>query len=674
MRDSRIVFRELVESAGIIVDEKLADLLASEDPWWEVESYLGGRLFERILSSSHLLRAVAGSRIEREEAEELARVRKRMRGHEPSDRVSSTLGREGSETWSPEDAREIEDVASGKTTSLLGKKGIPSRIGPFLIERVLGGGGMGKVYRGKDPDLDRPVAVKVIRPEKADHDFILRFRTEAKTLARFNHPNIVQVYRFGEAGESPYIAMQYVEGRSLSQILDEEKPSVERIVRLLLPVCEAVEYAHQHGVVHRDLKPENILVDETGHPFVFDFGLAKIRRSDTDLTASIVVGTPGYIAPEQADLGKVDAQSDVYSLGAILYRALTGKAPYEADSIYQYFLRLATERPEPPEKANPDVPPALSKIVMRAIDKDKNRRYRTAGELARALAGHLAGEARVSTESMAAVTPMEFVWDRNHPEATVAIALFERSDYNVYRELIAQRLVEEFGWDGTDKLRALMVLDELAGNAFEHGCRGRGEARVRIRLAANVERGRIAIEVSDQGDGFDLGRILAAAAERQRETGARGRGLPFVRRVSQYLATDSKGSTVKAEVAKTASHDYAGVVAPPADPTREVRTVAWKGHIDNFNYSEFEEALTRVLRAGVARIVCDLRAVTYICSSGMGALFAIAEQAVQKGGGMAVVVTSPEVRESLELFGLGMTVAISDSPQAAAAALAARIG
>ncbi len=675
-RDPRLVFLELVESSGLHVDDQLAALLRDEDPWRDIHAHLGSKLFDHLLSSRQLLRAVAQDRIRRDEAETLARHRKRVVGDAPEGQTPTELvaasestvrPKRASETWSPEDALEIEAVASGAALSL----SQPKRIGPFQIEGILGGGGMGRVYRGRDPDLDRPVAIKVIRPEKLDQDFQVRFRAEAKMLAKFNHPNIVQVYRFGEEGGFSYIVMQYVEGKNLTAFLRDRTPPVQDFVRLMIPICEAVEYAHQNGVVHRDLKPDNILIDERGHPFVFDFGLAKVQRSDTDLTASVVVGTPGFIAPELADMGKVDFKSDVYGLGAVLYHGLTGKAPYEADSIYQYFLRLATELPDPPETLNPQVDATLSRIVMKALAKDKTRRHPSAGKLAEALRAYVDGVHAVATDECPIQGPAALAWDRTRPEVAFAIQLFGRADYNLYRERVASRLTAEFGWDGTDKLRVLMVLDELAGNAFEHGCRGRGEANVQFRLAVNQDRGRITVEVRDEGAGFDLAKVLAQAADPAKPGRTRGRGLPMVKRISQSLATDSKGRLIRAELAKTHSVDYAGVVAPPADPSPRVRTVAWKGQIDNFNHEDFEESIRRALDGGIPHVVCDLRHVTYICSSGMGSLFAMAEVASQKNGRMAVVVTNRELREALELFGLRHAVTIAGTPEEAARSMSA---
>lgn len=254
--------------------------------------------------------------------------------------------------------------------------------GRYELGRQIGDGGMAVVYEAVDRLLDRRVAVKILRPEFANDDqFLRRFSREARAAARLCHPNIVQVYDVGRDGGVDYIVMEYVEGRTLKDKIQEEaplKPSVA--VNLARQVLEALRHAHQHGVVHRDIKPQNILLTPTGQVKVTDFGIARAVGGATMADTEIVMGTAHYLSPEQAKGRFTGAQSDLYSLGVVLYEMLTGKLPFDGDTAVTVAVKHLQEQPPPLRSLNDRVPPALELIVERALAKDTARRYASADE------------------------------------------------------------------------------------------------------------------------------------------------------------------------------------------------------------------------------------------------------------------------------------------------------
>jgi formylglycine-generating enzyme required for sulfatase activity len=245
-------------------------------------------------------------------------------------------------------------------------------------------GGMGIVYRARQRSLNRIVAVKMILAgQLAGEGDIQRFRSEAEAAAHLQHPNIVGIYEIGHVSGRHFFSMQFVEGKSLSQIIRQDQPSPRSAVECLRTVTDAVEYAHSKGVLHRDLKPSNILVDAAGVPHLTDFGVAKRLREDTQLTATgAVVGTPSYMPPEQAMGEKaIDCRADVYSLGAVLYELLTGRPPFTAQRATDILMQVLNTEPVSPRVLNPSVPADLSTICLKCLEKEPSRRYASAAAL-----------------------------------------------------------------------------------------------------------------------------------------------------------------------------------------------------------------------------------------------------------------------------------------------------
>ncbi len=256
--------------------------------------------------------------------------------------------------------------------------------GRYRVLRRLGSGGMADVWLAEDTHLQRQVALKVLHRRFAqDREFVQRFQREAESAAGLQHPNIVSVFDRGEFEGTYYIAMQYIDGPTLKQLIDRGL-TPEQAVALIRQVLEAARFAHRHGIVHRDLKPQNVLVDGEGKAVVTDFGIARAGVSEITQTGS-VMGTPHYLSPEQAQGFDVTAVSDLYSIGVILYEALTGRVPFEADSAVAVAMKQVSQTPQRPSSINHRVTPALDAVVMRALEKDPGQRFQSADAFIAAL-------------------------------------------------------------------------------------------------------------------------------------------------------------------------------------------------------------------------------------------------------------------------------------------------
>jgi eukaryotic-like serine/threonine-protein kinase len=279
--------------------------------------------------------------------------------------------------------------------------------GRYRILRKIGSGGMADVWLADDTHLQRRVALKVLHARFVqDREFVERFRREAEAAAGLQHPNVVAVFDRGEVDGTYYIAMQYLEGRSLKGLIDAGL-SPEQAVGLIRQVLEGARFAHRHGVVHRDLKPQNVIVDAEGKATVTDFGIARAGVSEITQAGS-VMGTPHYLSPEQAQGFDVTAVSDLYSIGVMLYEALTGRVPFEADSAVAVAMKQVSQAPQRPSSINPQVSPALDAAVMRALEKEPGQRFQSADAFIAALDAALRdpGGGMSSTAAFAPLPPI----------------------------------------------------------------------------------------------------------------------------------------------------------------------------------------------------------------------------------------------------------------------------
>ena len=269
-----------------------------------------------------------------------------------------------------------------------------------LIEEIARGG-MGIVFKARQKKLGRIVALKTIRPAalKPDADALNRFRIEAEAVARLDHPNVVPIYEMGEFRGFPFISLKLIDGGDLERHAARFKNDPRAIARLIKDVARAVHYAHLRGVLHRDLKPSNILLDEQDHPHVTDFGLAKCVESDSGLThTGLILGTPSYMAPEQVSghRGEVTTAVDVYGLGAVLYKLLTGRPPFHGPTLYETLRQVREQQPASPGTPGEPVDRDLGAICLKCLEKDPRQRYASAESVAADLDRWLSGESVVA--------------------------------------------------------------------------------------------------------------------------------------------------------------------------------------------------------------------------------------------------------------------------------------
>jgi serine/threonine protein kinase len=282
----------------------------------------------------------------------------------------------------------------------------------YRIERRLGAGGMSTVFRAMDTVLERPVAVKLLAEHLADdEDFVARFRREALSAARLQHPNIVQVFDSGQDPESArhYIVMELVDGPSCADLMREHKRfEIDRTIRILRDSCHGLDYAHRAGVVHRDVKPGNLLVaDETGFTKLADFGIAKAAEQTRITQAGSVLGTAAYLSPEQARGDEAGPASDIYSLGVCAYQFLTGRLPHEYSSLTELALKQQEDSVEPITSLRPEVPRELDQAIRLCLEREPQMRYGSALDLARALEAGVSGETTDATRALAAADVTE---------------------------------------------------------------------------------------------------------------------------------------------------------------------------------------------------------------------------------------------------------------------------
>jgi serine/threonine protein kinase len=265
------------------------------------------------------------------------------------------------------------------------------KLGRYELVRVLGRGAMGIVYEGRDPNLERRVAIKTVKvenlSEEAAAEYESRFRTEARSAARLQHPNIVSVYDSDRDGDMAFLVMEYIQGDDLKHHLDKGvRYSLEQSLKMIRDLLSALEYAHAQNIVHRDVKPANMLIEPAGRVKLTDFGVARIQDSgEATRTQGSMVGTLKYMSPEQVQGQKIDARADLFSVGVVLYQLLTDKRPFDGDNDFSIIHQIIGHTPAPPSTYNGRLPPAIDAVVARALAKDREQRFATARDFSIAL-------------------------------------------------------------------------------------------------------------------------------------------------------------------------------------------------------------------------------------------------------------------------------------------------
>jgi serine/threonine-protein kinase len=253
----------------------------------------------------------------------------------------------------------------------------------YEIIEELGKGGMGKVYRVEDKKIKEEVALKLIKPEVAsDKKTIERFSNELKMARKIAHRNVCKMYDLGEEKGTHYITMEYVPGEDLKTTIRRVGPlGAGKVVFIAKQMCEGLEEAHSLGVIHRDLKPQNIMIDKGGNARIMDFGIARSIEAKGITGEGVMIGTPEYMSPEQTEAKDVDKRSDIYSLGVVLYEMVTGRVPFEGETPLAIAMKHKSEAPKDPKELNTEIPRDLSLVILKCLEKDKENRYQSAGEV-----------------------------------------------------------------------------------------------------------------------------------------------------------------------------------------------------------------------------------------------------------------------------------------------------
>ena len=314
------------------------------------------------------------------------------------------------------------------------------RIGRYRVVSEIGRGAMGIVYRGEDEALGRSVAIKTILASMDTTEqagYLARFKQEAKALGGLNHPNIITVFEFGDERGVAYLAMEYLEGHEVRDLISQRKLDLAAAVDIAAQVAEGLAFAHGRGVVHRDIKPGNVMVIEGNRAKIMDFGIARVRSSDLKTQTGLMLGSPRYMSPEQVLGRPVDHRSDIFSLGLVLYEMIAGTHPFSGNDVHQIMYQVCNGQAPPPSAANPAVTRALDIIAARALEKDANARYQDASAMAADLraclpelagagpapavpaSGAAVGEGTIATATMVMPIAGMHVLSRFDPEAAL---------------------------------------------------------------------------------------------------------------------------------------------------------------------------------------------------------------------------------------------------------------
>ena len=369
-----------------------------------------GETIETLLASDRNAAALRGAKVEAD-APSVQRLRRRLANLRPAPASQDTTTGENTRGAAPSSASAPFEATKDKSVSLAPPQ-LPDeigRLGGYRILKELGRGGMGVVYQAEDPKLKRLVALKAMLPGLAADDAARqRFLREAQATAAVHHDHVVTIHAVDEDNGVPFLAMEFLQGMPMDQWLKGgRKPTVAQVLRLGREIAEGLAAAHERGLIHRDVKPGNIWLDSShkGRVKILDFGLARSGREDVHLTRTgAIVGTPAYMAPEQARGEKVDARGDLFSLGCVLYRLCTGAMPFAGDNTMALLMALALDTPKPVRELNPDVPPELADLVTRLLEKEPAKRPQSAREVIQALqaVGRTSG---ASTATVSAVIP-----------------------------------------------------------------------------------------------------------------------------------------------------------------------------------------------------------------------------------------------------------------------------
>ncbi len=535
------------------------------------------------------------------------------------------------------------------------------RVGRYIVLSPIGHGGMGVVYRAWDPSLARIVALKMLRGEPDDM-LRERFLREGRAAARLRHPGIVAVHDVGEEGGRPYLAMDLLSGRTLSDAVTAlPQGSMREAITLLRDVAEAVGHAHAHGIVHRDLKPENVLLDAGGRPVVTDFGLAKeLTRDEATLTQTgAVLGTPKYMSPEQAGgTGEVGPEADVFSLGVMLYETLTRVNPFEASTILGILARVIEANPLPPRRIASRVPLDLESVCLKALEKSPGRRYRDAQAFAADLSRWISGdpvEARpvgwprrvarslsrhrratvLSGLAVAAAVSMVSFWSWKQARAETGLAeALMRARQAVYEARQARRVANHArlrSSAATAEREAGVAIALAPGSAAAYLERGRMKAFLGALDEARADLDRaVALDRSDAAARIERGRVLATLYRR----GVERASSAFVvdRRIAPSAESIEAADPTLRPLREAAEADLSSAEGAPVSEAERELTRAYLAFVRR-NWDETIAATERVLSLDLSEEACWLQGLSFLGKDMPAEALVPLDRGVQVGAG-----------------------------------------
>jgi serine/threonine protein kinase/Tfp pilus assembly protein PilF len=341
----------------------------------------------------------------------------------------------------------------------------------YQIIEEIGRGGMGRVYKAVDKELNKVVALKMIKPELSDTAaMVQRFKKELVLAREVTHKNVCRIHDLGEVKGIRFISMQYIEGQDLKKLMQQTgKLTVEKVIAITKQICEALQAAHDEGVIHRDLKPQNIMLDSKGNAYVMDFGIARSLESEEVTKPGMVIGTPHFMSPEQAEGKEADVRSDIYALGCILYEMTTGKPPFKADTSVAMIHKHMTETPKPPSQFNPQIPKALEEIILKCLQKKSEKRYQKVDDIIKAIDD-------VKPDLISAAKPAKMSWKKIIPIAAIILIMIGIGFYYIMRKEKAAVSPAQAEWKNS--IAVLPFANLSSQEEQEYFCEGLAEALI----------------------------------------------------------------------------------------------------------------------------------------------------------------------------------------------------
>ena len=542
---------------------------------------------------------------------------------------------------------------------------MPQILGGYEILGELGSGGMGTTYLAKQIAMDRLVALKVLKPRfSQDPDYIRRFEREAKMAARLSHENVATAYEVGEVGGKHFFSMEYVDGQTVCELLEEKGPPPENeATYVIVQVCRALAHAHEHDLVHRDVKPDNIIVKPNGQVKLIDMGLTRSTSSEnSNLTETgFVVCTPDYASPEQG-LGKreIDIRSDIYSLGCVFFEVLTGEKPFTGSTSMEIIGKHINEPLPPVKKLRPELSDCVCRVVERMVAKRPEDRHQVPGDVMAELSSGT-GWAAVPLSSRAGVRPMAEQLESWEKGGWIELCLLP--DWREYVHLIGLSLderLEEAEVDPEFHGCVQTIFAELVSNAFDHGCKDLEEGFIKLRLELN--NAFFSLEVTDPGPGFDA----KATLERIRKEPLlrhRRRGLLQVDAMADDITYSPEGNHIKAIVYR--KRKGSGIATYERDG---ITYVAVKGKGDLALVEVFKRWVKEYDTTTLKR-VCLMLHMAWVSSLFVGAIIELHSRLTHTGSDLSIWVEHESCYNNMNMLGITGLIPTSTSREDAVRAL-----